>query len=414
MTRRVVITGAGVISPLGTGLTANWDAILEGRSGAGPITQFDAADYPTRFAAEVKDFEPLDYLDRADARRLDRFCQLAVAAARMTIEDSGLAITDDNAERVGVIIGSGIGGLHVWEREHAVLLEKGPRRVSPFLIPMMIGDMASGYVSILHGAKGPNMAVVTACATGTNAIGDAAEIVKRGDAEVMIAGGAEAPVTPLGFAGFCSMRAISARNDAPTRASRPFDRDRDGFVVGEGAGVVVVEALEHAQARGAKVYAEIIGYGMSGDAYHITAPAPNGAGAARSMRAALGDAGLEPEAVDYINAHGTSTSLNDQLETEAVKTVFGEHAYRLAISSSKSQIGHTLGAAGAIELIYCLLALQHQTAPPTINYEHPDPACDLDYVPNTARPMRLTTVMSNSFGFGGHNAVLIIRQYADT
>jgi len=411
MNRRVVITGAGIVSPLGISLDANWEAIRTGRSGVGPITRFDASDFSTRIGAEVKEFDPLQYLERADARRLDRFCQYAVAAARMAVQDGGLQITDANADRIGVVIGSGIGGMQTWETQHAILMTKGWRRVSPFTIPMMIGDMASGMVSILLQAKGPNTAVVTACATGTNAIGDAAEIVRRGAAEVMIAGGTEAPMTPLGLAGFCQMRAVSERNDDPEHASRPFDAQRDGFVMGEGSGIVLVEDLDHARARGATVYGEIIGYGMSGDAYHITAPAPCGVGAARAMRAALHDAGIQPEQVDYINAHGTSTPLNDALETQGVKTVFGEHAHRLAISSSKSQIGHTLGAAGAIESIYCLLALQHQMAPPTINYEYPDPACDLDYVPNQARPMPITIAMNNSFGFGGHNAVLLLKRY---
>lgn len=411
MNRRVVITGAGIVSPLGTGLDANWEAILAGRSGVGPITRFDASDFSTRIGAEVKDFDALQYLERADAKRLDRFCQYAVAAARLAVADGRLEISDANADRIGVVIGSGIGGMQIWETQHTTLMTKGWRRVSPFLIPMMISDMASGMVSILLQAKGPNTAVVTACATGTNAIGDASEIVRRGAADVMIAGGTEAPMTPLGLAGFCQMRAVSERNDDPAHASRPFDAQRDGFVMGEGSGIVLVEELEHARARGATIYGEIIGYGMSGDAYHITAPAPCGVGAARAMRAALGNAGIAPEQVDYINAHGTSTPLNDALETQAVKTVFGEYAHRVAISSSKSQIGHTLGAAGAIESIYCLLAIRHQTAPPTMNYEHPDPECDLDYVPNQARPMPINIAMNNSFGFGGHNAVLLFKRY---
>ena len=411
--RRVVITGVWAITPVGTGTENYWRALLDGKSGVGAITHFDASEYTTRIAAEVKDFDPEQYIERKEAKRMDRFVQFAVAVSKLAVEDSGLEIKANNADRVGVLIGSGIGGTGTWEEQHRILLERGPGRVSPFFVPMLISDMGSGMVSILLGAKGPNLTVVTACATSTHAIGEAFEIVKRGDADVMIAGGSEAAVTPLAVAGFCSMRALSTRNDEPERASRPFDLNRDGFVVGEGAGTVIVEALDHALSRGAPIYGEIIGYGASGDAYHITAPAPEGEGAARSMAAAISDAGIRPGDVDYINAHGTSTDANDKLETTAIKTVFGDHAYKVAISSTKSMIGHLLGAAGAVEAIVCLCAIRDGIVPPTINYETPDPECDLDYVPNTARKMDVRVAMSNSFGFGGHNATLVFARYEE-
>jgi len=409
--RRAVITGMGAITPLGTGAETYWRALLDGVSGVGPITHFDASEYTTRIAAEVKDFDPELYIERKEAKRMDRFVQLSVAASKLAIEDSGLRVTPENADRVGVLIGSGIGGTATWEDQHTVLMERGPGRVSPFFVPMLISDMAAGMVSILTGAKGPNLAVTTACATATNGIGEAAKIIARGDADVMIAGGSEAAVSPLSVAGFCSMRALSTRNDDPEHASRPFDLNRDGFVMGEGAGTVIVEALDHALARGAKVLAEVTGFGMSGDAYHITAPAPGGEGAARSMAAALKDAGIRPADVDYINAHGTSTDANDKLETVAIKTVFGEQAYKVAISSTKSMTGHLLGAAGAVEAIACICAMRDGIVPPTINYETPDPECDLDYVPNKARKLDVRIAMSNSFGFGGHNATLILAKY---
>ncbi|OFX26960.1 MAG: beta-ketoacyl-[acyl-carrier-protein] synthase II [Armatimonadetes bacterium RBG_16_67_12] len=412
MRRRVVVTGLGVVSPIGTGHQAFWDGLTAGRSGVGRVTRFDPAGYATQIAAEVRDFDASAYMDRKEARRNDRFVQFAYAATRMAMEHAHFAITPANAGRTGVLIGSGIGGAATWEEQHRTLLERGPDRVSPFFVPMIIVNMASGVTAILVGAKGPSSCVVTACATGGNAIGDAARLIERGDVDVMLAGGAEAAVTPLAMAGFCSMKAMSTRNDEPPRACRPFDAGRDGFVMGEGAGVVALEALEHAEARGAPVLAELAGYGVTTDAFHITQPDPEGDGAFRSMAAAVADAGIKPEAIDYINAHGTSTPYNDRLETLAIKRVFGDHARRLAVSSTKSMTGHLLGAAGGVECVACVLSLQHQTIPPTINYEVPDPECDLDYVPNVPRPARLRTVMSNAFGFGGHNAILILRSHA--
>lgn len=409
--KRVVVTGMAPITPVGTGTEKYWQALLNGVSGVGLITHFDASDYSTQIAAEIKDFDPEEYMERKEAKRMDRFAQFAVAASILAIQDSGFQITDENAGRVGVLIGSGIGGTSTWEEQHRTLIEKGPRRVSPFFVPMLISDMASGMASIILGAKGPNLAIVTACATATHAIGEAAKIIQRGDADVMIAGGSEAAITPLAVAGFCAARAFSTRNDEPERASRPFDLNRDGFVIGEGAGVLILESLEHALARGAKIYCEITGFGMSGDAFHITAPAPEGEGAARSMAAALKDAGIKPEDVDYINAHGTSTPDNDKTETMAIKRVFGDYAYKVAISSTKSMIGHLLGAAGAVEAIACICAIRDGIVPPTINYETPDPECDLDYVPNEPRKMPVKIAMSNSFGFGGHNATLILAKY---
>jgi len=406
--RRVVVTGMGAVTPVGCTVEAMWDALVHGRSGVGPVTHFDASRHSSRIAAEVKDFDPLQYLSEKEVDRNDPFVQFAVGAALDAVKDAGLVIDESNADRVGVLVGSGIGGTKTWEEQNAILVERGPSRVSPFFVPMLIADMASGQVSILTGARGPNLAVVTACATGSHAIGDAAEIIRRGDADVMIAGGTEAAVRPLAMAGFCSMRALSTRNDEPERASRPFDRERDGFVIGEGAGCVVLEEYEHARRRGARIYGEVLGYGLSGDAYHITQPAPGGHGAQKCMRMALEDAGLPPDAVNYINAHGTSTPPNDRIETEAIKAVFGgDLAYRIPVSSTKSMTGHLLGAAGAVEAIVCLKAIETGILPPTINYEFPDPDCDLDYVPNEAREAKVSVALSNSFGFGGHNATLV-------
>ncbi|GAA5346174.1 3-oxoacyl-[acyl-carrier-protein] synthase II [Planifilum fimeticola] len=411
--RRVVITGVGVISPIGNDRSTFWNNLTAGKSGVGPITQFDPSDFPVRIAAEVKDFDPLDFLDRKEARRMDRFVQFAVAASLMALQDAGLDMSKEDPDRVGVYIGSGIGGLSTWEEQHKILLERGPKRVSPFLIPMMIANMASGQVSIATGAKGPNSSAISACATGTHSVGDAFKIIQRGDADVMIAGGAEATIRPLAFAGFCAAHALSKRNEEPEKASRPFDRERDGFVMGEGAGILILESLEHALKRGASIIAEVAGYGMTGDAYHLTQPAPEGEGAARSMSRAIRDAGLKPEEIDYINAHGTSTEYNDKFETMAIKKVFGEHAYKLAVSSNKSMIGHLLGAAGGVEAIATALTLKEQVIPPTINYEHPDPDCDLDYVPNEARRTRVRAALSNSLGFGGHNATLALKAFDD-
>ncbi len=410
MERRVVITGLGAVSPLGTGVEKMWRALVAGESGIAPITLFDTSKYDSRIAGEVKDFEPETFADKRDLKRMDRFVQFAVAASHMAVKDAALTINEENGDGVGVLIGSGIGGTWTWEANHRQLVEKGPHRVSPFFIPMMIGDMASGQVSMIFGARGPNSNIATACASSTHTIGEAAEIIKRGDAEAMIAGGAEAAVSPLAVAGFCAMRALSTRNDEPARASRPFDAQRDGFVIGEGAGVVVLEELEAARRRGARIHGEVVGYGMSGDAYHMTASHPTGDGAARAMAAALRDAGLSPAEIDYINAHGTSTQINDKSETLAIKRVFGDAAYRVPVSSTKSMTGHLLGAGGGIEVIICLLAMRDGTIPPTINYEFPDPECDLDYVPNQARPAEVKTAMSNSFGFGGHNATLILKR----
>jgi 3-oxoacyl-[acyl-carrier-protein] synthase II len=411
MKRRVVITGVGVISPVGNDAQTFWNSLLEGKSGIDKVTAFDVSDYPTQIAGEVKGFHPEAYMDKKEVRRTDRFVQFALAATKMAVEDAKLEITADNAERVGVYIGSGIGGLGTWEEQHQVLLEKGPRRVSPFFIPMMIANMASGAVSIEYGAKGPTSSAITACATGTNAIGDAFRLIQFGHADAMITGGAEATIRPMAFAGFCSAKAMSTRNDEPQKASRPFDRDRDGFVMGEGAGILVLEELEHAKKRGATILAEVIGYGMSADAFHITAPPEDGEGAARCMTNALKDAGVDPAEVGYINAHGTSTPLGDIAETRAIKTVFGDHAYKLAVSSTKSMTGHLLGATGGIEAIATAFALRDQILPPTINLENPDPDCDLDYVPNQARKAKVDVALSNTFGFGGHNATIVLKRY---
>ena len=409
--RRVVVTGMGVVSPVGIGLESFWSSLVEGRSGVGPITLFDPSGLDCRIAAEVKDFDPTRYMERKEVRHTDRFCQFALAAAAMALEDAGLAKQGRLGPRVGVIIGSGIGGMNTLEEQHRIMLEKGRGRVSPFLVPMMIPDMAAGLVSIRWGAEGPNSCTVSACASGSHSIGDAFRLVQRGDADVMITGGTEAAITPLAMAAFCSAKALSTRNDDPPRASRPFDRDRDGFVMGEGAGILILEEREHALARGARIYAEIVGYASTGDAYHITAPAPEGRGAARALELALKDAGVTPEEVDYINAHGTSTEYNDWYETLAIKRVLGDHAYRVPISSTKSMTGHLLGAAGGVEAIATVLAICRGVIPPTINLENPDPRCDLDYVPNRARQQPVRVAVSNSFGFGGHNAVLVFRRH---
>jgi 3-oxoacyl-[acyl-carrier-protein] synthase II len=406
-----MITGLGAVTPVGNDVPTLWRNLLAGQGGAGPITLFDAAAYKTKFACEVKDFDAVALIGKKDARRMDRFTQLAVVAAQQALQDSALVVNTDNTARIGVYIGSGIGGIGTMEAELRQLIVKGPDRVSPFLVPMMLPDTASGQVAIQFGLRGPNMAIVTACASGNNAIGEATECIRRGAADVMITGGAEAGVTPLAVAGFNSMTAISTRNDAPEIASRPFDKERDGFVIGEGAGMMVLEELGQALVRGAKIYGEVLGYGATADAYHITAPEENGAGAVRAMQAAMQQAGLQPDQIDYINAHGTSTPLNDKSETQAIKTVLGEAAYRIPISSTKSMTGHLLGAGGAVEAVACARVLTDALIPPTINYEHPDPACDLDYVPNTARAVTVNTIMSNSFGFGGHNAVLIFGRY---
>lgn len=400
----------GVVTALGSKPDTFWDNILKGKSGVSRIEAFDVTDYPTRFAASVKDFNPEAFMDRKDTKRMDRFVQFAVAASKSALEDANLNIREQtDPDRVGVIVGSGIGGLGTWEDQHTILMEKGVKRVSPFFIPMMIANMASGQVSITVGARGPNTAAVSACATGTHSIGDAYRIIQRGDADVMICGGAEATIRPIGMAGFCAMRAMSTRNDEPERASRPFDVDRDGFVMGEGAGVLVLESLEHAQARGTRIYAEVVGYGMSADAHHMTEPDPTGA--ALCMKRALKDTDLEPEQVDYINAHGTSTPVGDRAETNAIKIALGNHAYQTAVSSTKSMTGHLLGAAGGVEAVICCMVLNHGMIPPTINLDNQDPECDLDYVPNIARRADVQVAMSNSFGFGGHNATIVLKKY---
>ena len=410
-TRRVVVTGLGTLSPVGNTADEFWSSLLQGRSGVGLITRFDTTGYPTRIAGEVRSFDPLNFVDKKEARRLDPYLQYAVASSVLAVQDAALDTSKIDGTRFGVLIGSGIGGISTLLQSHRDLLEKGPDRVSPFFIPMLIANMASGLVSMRFGAKGPNSAVVTACATGNHAIGDSFRIIQRGDADIMIAGGSEAIIVPLTIAGFCSMKAMSTRNDEPTKAMRPFDATRDGFVAGEGAGILVLESLDHAVQRDARIYAEIIGYGMTGDAHHMTAPDPEGDGAARSMAAAVRDAGLDVSAVGYINAHGTSTQYNDKFETIAIKRVFGDHARRLAVSSTKSMTGHLLGAAGGIEAIATVLALHHGVLPPTINYETPDPDCDLDYIPNQARKQDVEVALSNAFGFGGTNATLAFRAY---
>jgi 3-oxoacyl-[acyl-carrier-protein] synthase II len=409
--RRVVVTGLGALTPVGNSAEEYWAAITQGKSGIGPITRFDATGYSTRIAGEVKGFDPLTWMDKKDARRLDPYLQYAIACAAMAVEDSGLDVEKIDRSRFGVLVGSGIGGITTLLDSHKTLLEKGPDRVSPFFIPMQIINMASGLISMRFGAKGPNSAVVTACATGNHAIGDAFKIIQRGDADVMIAGGAEAIIVPLCVAGFCQMKALSTRNDEPQKASRPFDAERDGFVCGEGGGILILESREHALRRDARIYAEIVGYGMTSDAYHMTAPDPEGDGAARAMAGALQDGALDPTEVGYINAHGTSTPYNDKFETMAIKRIFGEHAARLAVSSTKSMTGHLLGAAGGVEAIATILALFNGLLPPTINYEHPDPDCDLDYVPNQARKQAVEVALSNAFGFGGTNATIAFRRF---
>ncbi|HLB01719.1 MAG TPA: beta-ketoacyl-ACP synthase II [Nitrospiria bacterium] len=410
MKRRVAVTGVGLVTPLGIGVEKTWQALCAGQSGVGRITRFDVTDFPVQIAAEVKSFDPAVYIDKKDVKKMDTFIHYAIAAALMSMEDARYKVGPENADRAGVYVGSGIGGLQAIEEWHKVLLEKGPRRITPFFIPMTIINLASGQIAIRIGAKGPNSCAVTACATGNNCIGDAFKIIQRGDADAMIAGGAEAAITPLGVAGFAASRALSTRNDQPQRASRPFDLERDGFVLGEGAGVVWLEEIESARKRGARIYAEIVGYGMTADAYHITSPPDDGAGAAQCIKIALSDAGLLPRDVDYVNAHATSTYA-DKIETLALKKVFGEHARKLAISSTKSMTGHLLGAAGGVEAVFSVLAIEKGVLPPTINYEHPDPDCDLDYVPNKARKTPVRTVLSNSFGFGGTNACLIFKKY---
>ncbi|GKV57898.1 3-oxoacyl-[acyl-carrier-protein] synthase 2 [Sporosarcina sp. NCCP-2222] len=407
--RRVVVTGVGAISPVGNTAEASWEAVINGKSGIGPLTRLDSEQFPVKVAAEVKDFDIEEYIPRKDARKMDRFTHYALAASIMAMKDAELEIDEELAPRAGVWIGSGIGGMETHEQQFKTFQEKGYRRVSPFFVPMMIPDMASGQVSIHFGARGINSCTVTACASGTNSIGDAFEVIKRGDADVMITGGTEAPITTMAVAGFCANTALSLNPD-PATASRPFDKNRDGFVIGEGAGILILEEYEHAVKRGAKIYAEIVGYGSTGDAHHITAPAPEGEGAARAMKQALNEAGIRPDQVGYINAHGTSTPYNDLFETIAAKTVFGEHAYKLAISSTKSMTGHLLGAAGGLEAIFTVKALQEGILPPTTNYETPDPECDLDYIVNKARKADVEYAMSNSLGFGGHNASLVFKK----
>ena len=409
--RRVVVTGIGIISPLGSDKERFWHNLINGNSGIGAIESFDVSLYPCRIGGEVKDFDPGLHMEKREAKKVDRFTHFGVAAALQAWRDSGLDKIQIDKDEVGVLVGSGIGGIQTTEQQLKVLAEKGPRRVSPFLVPALIANMASGYISILLGLRGPNSTVVTACASSTHAIGDAWHIIRRGDAEIMLAGGAEAAISHLAFSGFSAARALSTRNDQPEKASRPFDKERDGFVMGEGSGVLVLETLEHARARGANIYGEITGYGMSGDAYHMTAPDPSGRGAFLSMQRAIKSAAVCPEDIDYINAHGTSTEFNDKIETLAIKNLFGDHAFKLAVSSTKSMTGHLLGAAGAVELIATLLIMRHQIIHPTINYEHPDPECDLDYVPNLAREGRVNLAISNSFGFGGTNATLVVKNY---
>ncbi|MBX2863290.1 MAG: beta-ketoacyl-ACP synthase II [Leptolyngbyaceae cyanobacterium MAG.088] len=409
--KRVVITGMGAITPIGNTLDAYWRGLLAGKSGIGPITFFDASKHKCRIAGEVKGFDPLEYMDAKDAKRTDRFAQFAIAASKQALANANLTITDLNAEQVGVMIGTGVGGLKVMEEQQSVYLKKGPSRCSPFMVPMMIANMAAGLTAIHTGAKGPNSCAVTACAAGSNAIGDAFRIVQNGYAQAMISGGTEAAITPLSFAGFASARALSTRNDDPDHASRPFDKGRDGFVMGEGAGILILEELEHALSRGAHIYAEMVGYGMTCDAYHMTAPVPGGAGAARSMGLALKDAGVSPTEVSYINAHGTSTPANDPTETAAIKTVLGDHAKQIPVSSTKSMTGHLLGGSGGIEGVAACMAVANDQVPPTINLQEPDDDCDLDYVPNQSRAHTVNVAMSNSFGFGGHNVTLVFRKY---
>jgi len=409
--RRVVITGIGLVTPLGIGIEENWQALIEGKSGVGPITRFDANGYQTRFAGEVKNFNPEDFLPKKEARKLDLFLQFALAASQMAMEDARLTISDEESPRAGAIMGCGLGGLTTIESSHITLLKEGPKKISPFFIPVIIGNMAPGLMSIRHNAKGPNLSIQTACAAGTHAIGVAFHMIRDGIIDIALTGGVEAVITAMAISGFNAMRALSTRNDAPEKASRPFDKERDGFVLSEGAAVLILEEAERALSRGASIYAEVIGFGLTSDAYHMTAPAPEGEGAARCMQMALDDAGIRPEDVDYINAHGTSTDLNDRFETMAIKTVFGSHAYKLAVSSTKSMTGHLLGAAGGVEAAYTALTIKRGIIPPTINYEHPDPDCDLDYVPNVARTATVKVALSNSFGFGGTNATIVMKSW---
>ncbi len=411
MSRRVVVTGVGLLTPLGIGTQASWDAIRAGKCGIGPITQFDASAFSCRIAGEVKNFDPAHYIEKKEIKKMGRFIQFAIAASECALADSGLKVQPEDAEQVGVYIGSGIGGFEVIEREHITLLKDGPRRISPFFIPATIVNLASGYVSIRSGAKGPNSATATACTTSAHSIGDSFRLIQRGDAVAMICGGTEAVITPMGIGGFAAMRALSTRNDDPLRASRPWDRDRDGFVVGEGAGILVLEDLEFAKRRGARIQAELVGYGMSADAFHVTAPPDDGDGAYRVMRNAMRDAGIQPEQISYVNAHGTSTNVGDRAETIAIKRAFGEHAYKLAVSSTKSMTGHLLGGAGGLEAGITVMALRDQVAPPTINLDNPDEGCDLDYVPHHARAMSMQYALSNSFGFGGTNGCLIFKRF---
>ena len=413
MSRRVVVTGVGLVSPVGIGTEDTWQAVRSGKSGIGPITAFDATEFACRIAGEVKGFDPYKYIEKKEVKKMGRFIQFAIAASECALSSSGLKVDAGNEELVGVYIGSGIGGFDVIEREHKTLLEHGPRRISPFFIPATIINLASGYVSIRTGAKGPNSATATACTTSAHSIGDSFRIIQRGEADVMICGGAEACISPMGIGGFAAMRALSTRNAEPERASRPWDKDRDGFVVGEGAGILVLEELENAKRRGARILAEMAGYGMSADAFHVTAPSENGDGAYRVMRNAIRDAGIEPARIDYINAHGTSTAMGDRIETIAIKRCFGEHARKVAVSSTKSMTGHLLGGAGGLEAGITVMAIRDQVAPPTTNYETPDPECDLDYVPNHSRPMRIDYALSNSFGFGGTNGALIFKRYTE-
>lgn len=413
MKRRIVITGVGMITPLGTGTGKSWEGLIAGCPAIRKITHFDTEGYPCQIAAEVPDFEIDKFIDTKDQKKMDRFIHLGLAAATLAMEDSGLAITDSNADRVGVIVGSGVGGLPAIERYEKILLEKGPKKVSPFFIPMTIINLTAGHISIRFGAKGPNSAVATACASGTHAIGDAYKLIQNGFADAMICGGTEAVITPLGIAGFTSMKALSTRNDEPEKASRPFDRDRDGFVMGEGAGILVLEEMEYAQKRGARIYAELIGYGLNSDAYHITSPSIGGEGAANCMKMAIKDSGVNPDQVQYVNAHGTSTKYGDEIETTALKRVFGDHAYKLCVSSTKSMIGHLLGASGGVEAVICVLSIKNKIVPPTINLDNPDEGCDLDYVPHKARELDLNIAMSNSFGFGGTNGCIIIRRFVE-
>ncbi len=412
--RRIVVTGMGAVTPLGLDVSSFWEGLVNGRSGAAPITRFDASNYDTKFGCEVKNFDPLNFIDRKMTNRMDLFTQFGVAATDMAIKDSQINLEKVDRNRFGVIFGSGIGGMWTYLKQQETLFETGgPHRISPFFVPMLISDICAGYISMRHGLKGPNYATTSACATGNNAIIDAVMLIERGTSDIMVAGGSEAVISPMGVGGFNAMKALSTRNDAPEKASRPFDKERDGFVIGEGAATLILEELEHAKRRGAKIYAELAGFGLSADAYHITQPAPGGEGAVRSMRMAIESANLVPEDIDYINVHGTSTPIGDISESDAIKVTFADHARKVAISSTKSMTGHLLGAAGAIEAIATVMAIQDQIAPPTINYEFPDPACDLDYVPNVARPMKIEAAMSNGFGFGGHNATLIFRRYQE-